>query len=237
MKGARRYNRDKEIPDENRRCCFPRGIKNNGGRERGNDLKSIAARRTRKWGGALGSNEDRESGKDTKPGLLFEASPPRLLLPFQTERQPPFFQQRKSLQDRVPACCGYKRGVDYKIMKIYGSPRARSFARRLRIERKGYAICRAFRELCCRASDENGGATVTITRSLVASVFTLAAPLSSRFLSRAPPTPSLQSSQPFYRRNLIDAPFSLPRIDVSSKTAPPFPGRRTSLIVGRVMDA
>lgn len=35
------------------------------------------------------------------------------------------------------------------------------------MERKGYAICRAFREALPLACDENGGATVTITRNLV----------------------------------------------------------------------
>ena len=59
---------------------------------------------------------------------------------------PSFFLQ--TCNNRFLACCGYKRGVDYKIMKIYGSSYHDSTRRR--IERKGYAICRAFRELCSR---------------------------------------------------------------------------------------
>lgn len=100
------------------------------------------------------------------------------------------------------ACCGYKRGVDYKIMKIYGSP---SKASRW-MERKGYAICRAFRELCpwpvMKMAEQRWQLPGTLSTLSAAFSYLL-----SFFLTvlLAPP---LQVYS-LYRRNWIDTPISL----------------------------
>lgn len=100
------------------------------------------------------------------------------------------------------ACCGYKRSVDYKIMKIYGSP---SKASRW-MKRKGYAICRAFRELCpwpvMKMAEQRWQLPGTLSTLSAAFSYLL-----SFFLSMllAPP---LQVYL-LYRRNWIDTPISL----------------------------
>lgn len=100
------------------------------------------------------------------------------------------------------ACCGYKRGVDYKIMKIYGSP---SKASRW-MERKGYAICRAFRELCpwpvMKMAEQRWQLPGTLSTLSAAFSYLLSFFLSVLLV------PPLQVYS-LYRRNWIDTPISL----------------------------
>lgn len=100
------------------------------------------------------------------------------------------------------ACCGYKRGVDYKIMKIYGSP---SKASRW-MERKGYAICRAFRELCpwpvMKMAEQRWQLPGTLSTLSAAFSYLLS------FFLTVLPAPPLQVYS-LYRRNWIDTPISL----------------------------
>lgn len=100
------------------------------------------------------------------------------------------------------ACCGYKRGVDYKIMKIYGSPSKTSRW----MERKGYAICRAFRELCPWPVMKMAEQRWQLPRTLSTLSATFSYPLS--FFLYALLAPPLQVYS-LYRRNWIDTPISL----------------------------
>lgn len=105
------------------------------------------------------------------------------------------------------ACCGYKRGVDYKIMKIYCSPSKTSRW----MERKGYAICRAFRELCpwsvMKMAKQQWQLPGTLSTLSAAFSYPFSYPLSF-FLYALLRTASLQVYS-FYRRNWIDTPISL----------------------------
>jgi len=100
------------------------------------------------------------------------------------------------------ACSGYKRGVDYKIMKIYGSP---SKASRW-MERKGYAICRAFRELCpwpvMKMAKQRWQLPGTLSTLSAAFSYLLS------FFPSILLAPPLQVYL-LYRRNQIDTPISL----------------------------
>ena len=161
-----------------------------------------------RWKRKVASRTSLSSRLSSPPTYI---SPPLHLL-----RYSPFFVSTIRAPSLFPslsflACCGYKRGVDYKIMKIYGSslPPQSMVPRDGRIEREGYAICRAFMELCSRLLMKMAEQQWQLPGAL--SRFAIPAPISLyRFLSLlSPRQPSLQvfflpPLFPSYRCDCID---------------------------------